>query len=121
MNHVLNRYVRGTLQVTRALGDLFLKRLEFYQALPESVRPVVGPPPFIPPYVSNTPEVVLRQVRSAKQQREIRKVWSLVYVNPSGVAFSQARGHLHFFRGHYTFDSQWLPRTNTLPGSHRRL
>ena len=68
MNRGLIRYVRGTLQVTRALGDLFLKRLEFYQALPESVRPVVGPPPFIPPYVSHTPEVVLKQVRGSSMK-----------------------------------------------------
>jgi len=55
-------YVRGTLQVTRAVGDLFLKRLEFFNALPSTVRPVVGPEPFSPPYVSHQPDVVVRDI-----------------------------------------------------------
>lgn len=51
-------YVRGTLQVSRAIGDLFLKSPEFHDALPAHVKPYVGGELKTPPYVSVTPEVV---------------------------------------------------------------
>ena len=35
-------YVKGTLQVTRAIGDLFLKDGWFHNSLPNHVRPYVG-------------------------------------------------------------------------------
>lgn len=48
-------YVKGRLQPTRALGDLYLKRREFNGTGPGRI-----PEPFKPPYVSATPEVTLR-------------------------------------------------------------
>jgi pyruvate dehydrogenase phosphatase len=51
-------YVKGTLQVTRAIGDLFLKDRWFSQALPEHVKPYVGGHLKTPPYVSVSPDVV---------------------------------------------------------------
>jgi pyruvate dehydrogenase phosphatase len=51
-------YVKGTLQVTRAIGDLFLKDHWFSNALPDHVKPYVGGTLKTPPYVSVSPEVV---------------------------------------------------------------
>lgn len=51
-------YVKGTLQVTRAIGDLFLKDMWFSAALPDHVKPYVGGALKTPPYVSVNPEVV---------------------------------------------------------------
>ena len=55
-------YVKGRLQLTRALGDLYLKYPEFNA--PPSQHRSMGrhiPPPYTPPYVSPVPEVT--QVR----------------------------------------------------------
>ncbi|EKX43744.1 hypothetical protein GUITHDRAFT_110199 [Guillardia theta CCMP2712] len=49
-------YVKGTLQVSRAIGDLFLKDYEFNKALPDHVRPYVGGELKSPPYVSVSPD-----------------------------------------------------------------
>lgn len=51
-------YVKGRLQLTRALGDLYLKSAEFNAkegAHRSSGRHI--PPPYSPPYVLNTPDV----------------------------------------------------------------
>ena len=48
-------YVKGRLQPTRALGDLYLKSAEF-NANPGRVEA-----PFNPPYITATPEVVVRR------------------------------------------------------------
>jgi len=51
-------YVQGTLQVTRAIGDLFLKDHWFSNSLPDHVKPYVGGKLKTPPYVSVTPQMV---------------------------------------------------------------
>mmetsp|Transcript_64536 Transcript_64536/g.153929 ORF Transcript_64536/g.153929 Transcript_64536/m.153929 type:complete len:420 (+) Transcript_64536:90-1349(+) len=55
-------YVKGTLQVSRAIGDLFLKDRTFHSALPDHVRPFVGGELKTPPYVSIRPDVIERKL-----------------------------------------------------------
>ena len=51
-------YVKGRLQLTRALGDVYLKYPEFNQpVLPHRSSGRFIPPPFTPPYVGSTPDV----------------------------------------------------------------
>jgi len=49
-------YVKNALQVTRSIGDLFLKSEEFYDALP-SEQKAFSKTRYIPPYVKWEPEV----------------------------------------------------------------
>ena len=51
-------YVKGRLQLTRSIGDAYLKYHEF-NAAPESHKSVGRyiPPPYTPPYVSHVPEM----------------------------------------------------------------
>ena len=58
-------YVKGTLQVTRAIGDLFLKDLWFSAALPDHVKPYVGGALKTPPYVSVNPDIVQVELTSS--------------------------------------------------------
>ena len=54
-------YVKGRLQPTRALGDLYLKYSEFNgPSAKDRTRGRHIPPPYTPPYITAEPEVIKR-------------------------------------------------------------
>jgi pyruvate dehydrogenase phosphatase len=64
-------YVKGRLQPTRALGDLYLKYSEFNGNRDTDTMPSYGrriPPPYTPPYITATPEVSALSWEEGREQ-----------------------------------------------------